>query len=67
MPPGAESRAAASKFFGGVLGLEEVAKPPDLASNGGVWIALPDSSVQLHLVEDGNHKGVSRDHPALQV
>ena len=37
-PPGCE--ADARRFYGGVLGLAEVAKPEALAARGGVWFAL---------------------------
>ena len=35
MPPGEEE--AASRFYGAILGLTQVAKPPELAPRGGVW------------------------------
>jgi len=49
MPRGAEE--IARRFYTGILGLSEIAKPPDLAKRGGVWFALGEQ--QLHLgVED---------------
>jgi catechol 2,3-dioxygenase-like lactoylglutathione lyase family enzyme len=51
MPPGEEERAR--DFYGGVLGLREIAKPPNLAARGGVWFAV--GARQLHLgVEPGS-------------
>ncbi|HXM57738.1 MAG TPA: VOC family protein [Candidatus Dormibacteraeota bacterium] len=58
--PGGE--AAARTFYGGVLGLSEVPKPPALAGRGGVWFAC--GAQQLHCgLEDP--VAPSRRHPAL--
>jgi hypothetical protein len=38
MPPGGEALARA--FYGGVLEIPEIPKPPDLAKRGGCWYAL---------------------------
>ena len=45
MPRGGE--AAARRFYGGVLGLIELPKPPDLAARGGCWFQF--CPLQLHL------------------
>ena len=45
-PPGCEG--AARDFFGGDLGLAEIAKPPALLPQGGVWFALADGR-ELHI------------------
>ena len=45
MPPGQESQARA--FYRDVLGLTEIAKPPQLAARGGCWFAV--AGVTLHL------------------
>ena len=45
-PPGCE--AAARDFFGRDLGLAEIAKPPALLPQGGVWFALADGR-ELHI------------------
>lgn len=45
MPRGEE--AAARAFYGGVLGLTEIGKPPVLAARGGAWFKAGD--VALHL------------------
>jgi catechol 2,3-dioxygenase-like lactoylglutathione lyase family enzyme len=37
MPAGAED--AARTFYGGALGMAELAKPPALAARGGVWFS----------------------------
>jgi len=63
MPVGAEELARA--FYGGVLGLEEVAKPQLLAVRGGVWFLC--GGAQLHLGADPDFKAAKKAHPALLV
>ena len=54
MPQGEEE--AAVKFYGYLLGLEQVEKPPELAPRGGVWFRGPE--IEFHLgVEDGFQPG----------
>lgn len=63
MPAGAEDRARA--FYAGVLGLEEIAKPPVLAARGGAWFGA--GGVELHLgVEDG-FTPARKAHPGILV
>jgi catechol 2,3-dioxygenase-like lactoylglutathione lyase family enzyme len=63
MPVGGEPLAR--RFYGGVLGLVEVPKPPHLAARGGCWFQC--GSLQLHLgVEDG-FRPARKAHPALLV
>ena len=45
MPAGQEARAR--HFYERVLGLEEIAKPPDLAVRGGAWFS--NGAVAVHL------------------
>lgn len=62
-PPGCE--AEARRFFGELLGLAEVEKPPSLRGRGGVWFAVGEQ--QLHVgVEDG-FAAARKAHPALRV
>jgi catechol 2,3-dioxygenase-like lactoylglutathione lyase family enzyme len=62
IPAGGEE--AARRFYGGLLGLEEIEKPEALKSNGGIWYKIADA--QLHLgVEDCKEK--TRRHPAFEV
>jgi len=49
MPAGEEGRARA--FYGELLGLRELPKPPVLARRGGVWFALGGAG-ELHLGVD---------------
>jgi catechol 2,3-dioxygenase-like lactoylglutathione lyase family enzyme len=61
MPRGGEDEAR--RFYGDVLGLDEVAKPTALAARGGVWFR--SGSLDLHLgVEDG-FVPARKAHPGL--
>jgi catechol 2,3-dioxygenase-like lactoylglutathione lyase family enzyme len=62
-PPGCEGEAR--RFFGGLLGLAEIAKPEALRSGGGVWFAL--GSQQLHVGVEQQHTPARKAHPALAV
>jgi len=63
MPAGGE--AAARSFYGGVLGLPEVSKPPHLARRGGCWFENED--VKIHLGVEGDFRPAHKAHPALLV
>ena len=63
MPAGAEAEARA--FYGDLLGLKELAKPPELASRGGVWFALGTQA--LHLGVDTPFAPARKAHPAFTV
>ncbi len=63
MPEGAE--ALARGFYGGVLGLDEVAKPAALAGRGGVW--FESGGLRLHLGVERPFAPAKKAHPALQV
>ncbi|MES1246153.1 MAG: glyoxalase [Actinomycetota bacterium] len=63
-PPGCEESARG--FFGGVLGLREVEKPPPLASRGGVWFELADGR-QLHVGVEHDFAPARKAHPAFAV
>jgi catechol 2,3-dioxygenase-like lactoylglutathione lyase family enzyme len=63
MPRGGE--AEARRFYGGILGMTELAKPPELAIRGGAWFS--DGSVQLHLGIDPGFTPAQKAHPALVV
>ena len=62
-PRGCES--AARRFFGGLLGLDEVEKPEQLRARGGVWFALDDQ--QLHIGVEEPFVPARKAHPALRV
>ncbi len=62
MPAGQE--AVARAFFGGVLGMKEISKPPELARRGGCW--FQSGSVQLHLGVEQDFRPAKKAHPALR-
>jgi catechol 2,3-dioxygenase-like lactoylglutathione lyase family enzyme len=62
-PAGCEKEAR--RFFGDVLGLAELEKPPALRARGGVWFSL--GAQQLHVGVDPGFVAASKAHPALSV
>ena len=63
MPPGGET--AARRFYGEILGLREVAKPPELAVRGGCWFVGAGATV--HLGTEHDFRPLARAHPAFVV
>lgn len=47
-PPGEGARVR--DFYGGVLGLDEMAVPPEVAHLGWIWFATSEAGVELHFV-----------------
>jgi catechol 2,3-dioxygenase-like lactoylglutathione lyase family enzyme len=62
-PRGGE--AAARAFYGDVLGLPEVAKPPVLAARGGLWFR--DDGVEVHVGVEEPFTPAGKAHPAFLV
>ncbi len=62
-PPGCE--AEARRFYGGLLGLDEVEKPAALRARGGVWFAV--GAQQLHVGVEAEFMAARKAHPALAV
>lgn len=62
-PPGCEEQAR--RFFGQLLGLEEVEKPEPLRSRGGCWFNL--GSGQLHIGVEKDFQPARKAHPAFAV
>jgi catechol 2,3-dioxygenase-like lactoylglutathione lyase family enzyme len=60
MPAGGED--AARRFYGGVLGLAEVAKPAPMRATGGVWF-----EPGLHLGVEAAFQPARKAHPGLRV
>jgi catechol 2,3-dioxygenase-like lactoylglutathione lyase family enzyme len=60
MPAGGE--AAARRFYGGVLGLAEVAKPTSLQATGGVWF-----EPGLHLGVEAEFRPARKAHAGLRM
>lgn len=66
IPIGGED--VAREFYGGLLGLVEVPKPPDLAKRGGCWFDLPEGTCgQLHLGADPDFRPAKKAHVAFLV
>jgi catechol 2,3-dioxygenase-like lactoylglutathione lyase family enzyme len=62
-PPGAESLMR--EFYGGVLGLVEVAKPPVLAARGGVWFRA--AGIEIHIGVEEDFRPARKAHPGILV
>jgi catechol 2,3-dioxygenase-like lactoylglutathione lyase family enzyme len=62
-PPGCEE--AARTFYSDILGLEEMEKPEQLRSRGGVWFACGPQ--QIHIGVTKNFEPRHKGHPALEV
>jgi catechol 2,3-dioxygenase-like lactoylglutathione lyase family enzyme len=63
MPAGGEDEAR--RFYGSILGLREVAKPPELAGRGGCWFVGP--AVAVHLAAEPGFRPLVKAHPALLI
>lgn len=62
MPAGEENRARG--FYGELLGMSEMAKPPELAKRGGCWFR--SGTVQIHLGVEPEFRPARKAHPALR-
>ena len=62
-PPGCE--AEARRFFGELLGLEELEKPEPLRARGGVWFRV--GAQQLHVGVEQDFASARKAHPAFGV
>ena len=65
MPGGEEAERAAEGFYGGVLGLTRVPKPPEMAVRGGCWFEA--ASVHVHLGVEEDFRPATKAHPAIVV
>jgi catechol 2,3-dioxygenase-like lactoylglutathione lyase family enzyme len=63
IPPGGEERSRA--FWGGPLGLREVAKPPVLAARGGCWFR--GGGIEVHCGVEEDFAPARKAHPGLLV
>ena len=63
MPEGEEE--AALKFYGAILGLTQVAKPPELGPRGGLWFR--DGALEVHLGIEEPFTPARKAHPAFLV
>ena len=64
IPRGAEDEAR--RFYCGLLGLREVAKPENLKKRGGFWLQLDNAQVHVG-VEDGVDRAATKAHVAYEV
>lgn len=55
----------ARRFYGEVLGLEEMPRPEGLRERGGVWFRA--GGQELHLGTDDAHAAAKRPHPGFRV
>jgi catechol 2,3-dioxygenase-like lactoylglutathione lyase family enzyme len=62
-PAGCEEQARA--FYGGLLGLEELPKPPKLAARGGCWFRT--GAQELHVGVGDDFVAGRRAHPGFVV
>lgn len=62
MPKGREDEARA--FFSGLLGMMELAKPPELLKRGGCWFA--SGEVQIHVGVEDDFRPAKKAHPGLR-
>ncbi len=62
-PPGCEDAARA--FYGGLLGFEEVEKPPLLAVRGGCWFR--GGAGELHIGVEDPFSPATKAHPAFSL
>ena len=63
MPPGEED--VARRFYGDLIGLDEVGKPADLAARGGCWFKAAE--LELHLGVEHDFRPARKAHPAFRV
>jgi len=63
IPPGGEERCRA--FWGGILGMVEVEKPPALAARGGCWFR--GGGVEVHLGVEQEFAAARKAHPGILV
>jgi len=62
MPAGDEE--AARSFYSGILGMQEIPKPEELALRGGCW--FESGGVQIHLGVENDFRPANKAHPALR-
>ena len=63
IPPASEDQCRA--FWGGILGMDEVEKPPVLAARGGCWFR--GGGVEVHLGVENDFTPARKAHPGILV
>jgi catechol 2,3-dioxygenase-like lactoylglutathione lyase family enzyme len=59
-PPG--RAGAVRSFYAGVLGLEEMPVPAEVADRGWVWFSTRDAGIELHFIPDELAPDPARSH-----
>jgi len=57
--------SAAREFYGSILGLREIEKPPTLRARGGGWFQCGDQ--QIHIGVESLFQPAKKAHPAFAV
>ncbi len=66
----AQSEGVLREFYVGVLGMDEVVKPPPLAVRGGCWFRGKRGAlegIELHLGVEDDFRPATKAHPGLLV
>lgn len=63
IPPGGEDTARG--FYGDVLGMSELDKPPELAARGGCWFRR--DGLEVHLGVEQDFRAAAKAHPGILV
>jgi catechol 2,3-dioxygenase-like lactoylglutathione lyase family enzyme len=63
IPPGGEDLAR--EFYGDILGMTELEKPPALAARGGCWFRL--GGLEIHLGVEEGFRPAAKAHPGILV
>ncbi|WP_229857269.1 VOC family protein [Amycolatopsis acidiphila] len=63
IPAGGED--VCRRFYVGVLGLREIAKPPPLAARGGLWVGADE--LEIHLGVEADFRPARKAHPGILV
>lgn len=63
IPPGAEELCR--EFWGGILGMTELTKPPELAARGGCWFR--GGALEVHLGVEEDFRPNKKAHPGILV
>ena len=60
-----DCEAAAREFYGSILGLAEIEKPPALRARGGCWFQCGNQ--QIHIGVESPFQPAKKAHPAFAV
>jgi catechol 2,3-dioxygenase-like lactoylglutathione lyase family enzyme len=63
IPPGGED--VARRYYGEILGMSEIDKPPVLAARGGCWFR--GGGLELHLGVEKDFRPAAKAHPGILV